>query len=188
MCYICHTNVEGRNPPVKSFPGLKSFNVKFDHAQHNTGAARPAAGCTSCHTPAGGRRAAAMTIPARLNAHAQCYTCHTPNAKADGRDMASCAACHDRGGYAPTPPTGRAFAVGFSHATHGRRQGLGCNDCHNLRAGAPQRRQVTFTQTLQHFGSGRAQTCMTCHDGRRAFGDQNFGECVKCHKGTTFRM
>jgi len=187
MCNICHTSVESAHPPVKNFPGLMSFNAKFDHAQHNMGAARPPAGCASCHT-ASGRRAAAMTIPATLQAHAQCYTCHTPNAQANGRDISSCGVCHALGGYGRTPATGRSFAVGFSHLTHGRRQGLGCNDCHNLRAGAPQRQQVTSTRPLQHFGSGRAQTCMTCHNGRRAFGDENFNECVKCHKGTTFRM
>ena len=188
MCAICHTSVENSaHPPVKDFPGLLSFNARFDHAQHNTGAARPAAGCASCHTP-GGRRAAVMTIPARLNAHAQCYSCHTPGAQASGRDISSCGVCHALGGYARTPATARSFAVGFSHATHGRRQGLSCNDCHNLRAGAPQRMQVTATRAVQHFGSGRAQSCMTCHNDRRAFGDANFDECVKCHKGTTFRM
>ncbi|HYX43324.1 MAG TPA: hypothetical protein VE821_16575, partial [Pyrinomonadaceae bacterium] len=81
MCNICHTSVENnQNPPVKDFPGLQSFNARFDHAQHNTGGARPAAGCAACHTPQG-RRASAMSIPAHLNAHAECYTCHTPNAQ-----------------------------------------------------------------------------------------------------------
>jgi cytochrome c553 len=48
MCAICHTSVENSaHPPVKDFPGLLSFNARFDHAQHNTGAARPAAGRAS---------------------------------------------------------------------------------------------------------------------------------------------
>ncbi len=188
MCNICHTSVaDTSHPPVKNFPGLQSFNARFDHAQHDTGAGKPPAGCAACHTPSG-RRAAALTIPARLNAHTQCYTCHTPGAQAGGRDISSCGVCHALGSYARTPPTGRSFAISFSHATHGRGQGLGCNDCHNLRAGLPQRKQVTNTLPAQHFGTGRAQTCMTCHNGRRAFGDANFGECVKCHKSTTFRM
>jgi c(7)-type cytochrome triheme protein len=187
MCYICHTTLENGQHPVKDFPGLLSFNARFDHAQHNTGGARPANGCAACHTPSG-RRAAAMSIPAHLNAHAQCYTCHTPNAQSGGRDIASCGVCHQLGSYTRTGTGARAFAVSFSHATHGRRQGLNCADCHNLRAGAAQRLQVTSTRPLQHFGSGRAQTCMTCHNGRRAFGDQNFNECAKCHKGTTFRL
>ena len=39
MCVICHTEVSSSNPPLKSFPAKfnESFNVKFDHAQHNTG-------------------------------------------------------------------------------------------------------------------------------------------------------
>src|SRR5687767_2974589 len=76
MCTICHTNVESANPPVKGFPPLKSFNVRFDHAQHTTGAGRPEAGCASCHAPA--RRGVALTIPAGLQAHQNCYQCHTP--------------------------------------------------------------------------------------------------------------
>jgi hypothetical protein len=188
MCYICHTNVENNgHPPVKPFPGLLSFNAKFDHAQHNTGSARPTAGCAACHAPAG-RRSGVLTIPARLNAHAECYSCHTPDAQANGRNIGSCSTCHALGRYARTPATGRSFAAGFNHATHGARQGLNCASCHNVRPGAPQRQQVTSTRPLQHFGSGAAQTCMTCHNGRRTFGDENFADCAKCHKGATFRM
>src|SRR5437588_8412580 len=34
MCAICHTDVNGSNPPLKTFPASfkESFNVKFDHA------------------------------------------------------------------------------------------------------------------------------------------------------------
>jgi hypothetical protein len=200
MCTICHTNVENnQNPPIKDFPGLKSFYVKFDHAQHDTGSARPQAGCADCHRPTGGRRAAGtLSIPARLDAHAQCYKCHTPNSQANGRDIATCGVCHelDRGGYAyiPTPVGGASFRVGFSHNTHGRRQGLDCANCHNLRPGARQRQQVSLISPVQHFGNPRAQNCMMCHNDRRVFngrpvfGDRDFGDCVKCHKGTTFRM
>src|SRR5260370_36036930 len=51
MCSICHTSVNGNNPPLKAFPDRfkESFNLKFDHAQHLTGAARPKSGCSSCH-------------------------------------------------------------------------------------------------------------------------------------------
>ncbi len=40
MCSICHTNVSGNNPPLKAFPDKfkENFNIKFDHAQHMTGA------------------------------------------------------------------------------------------------------------------------------------------------------
>jgi hypothetical protein len=34
----------------------------------------------------------------------------------------------------------------------------------------PQRRQVTAPQPLNHHASGRGRSCMTCHDGTRAFG------------------
>src|ERR1700704_434297 len=39
MCSICHTSVNGNDPPRKAFPGSfkESFNLKFDHAQHMAG-------------------------------------------------------------------------------------------------------------------------------------------------------
>jgi c(7)-type cytochrome triheme protein len=188
MCAICHTDLNSQNPPVKGFPSIRSFNAKFDHAQHNTGAARPASGCAACHTPAA-RRAAAMTIPAGFNAHGQCYTCHTPGSQSNGRDIASCGVCHSlSGGFFRTSTNARAFRASFSHATHGARQRLGCNDCHNLRAGLAQSRQVTVPAVAQHFNATRAQSCMTCHNGRRAFGDSDFNDCRRCHKAQTFRM
>lgn len=189
MCAICHTNLESGNPPLKAFPTRfkERFNMKFDHAQHNTGAARPQAGCASCHTPA--QRGVALSIPAGLSAHNQCYTCHTPGSQSNaGRDMSSCATCHAQAPYARTPTNARAFRAGFSHADHGARQRLGCADCHNLTAGLPQSRQVSRPLLAQHFSNSRAQSCMTCHNGRRAFGDTDFGDCKRCHKGPTFRM
>jgi c(7)-type cytochrome triheme protein len=188
MCAICHTDLNSRNPPVKGFPSMRSFNAKFDHAQHNRGAARPASGCVACHTPAS-RRSAAMTIPAGFNAHSQCYTCHTSNAQSSGRDIASCGVCHSlTARYFRTSTNARAFRANFSHATHGARQRLGCNDCHNLRAGLAQSRQVTAPAVSQHFSTTRAQSCMSCHNGRRAFGDADFNDCKRCHKAQTFRM
>lgn len=190
MCAICHTNLEAGNPPLKAFPVRfkESFNVKFDHAQHNAGAARPQAGCAACHTPT--RRGVALSIPAGLAAHNQCYSCHTPGKQdAAGRDISSCAACHTpQTPYARTSTDARAFRASFSHAEHGPRQRMGCADCHNLTPGLAQSRQVSRPVTAQHFANSRAQSCMTCHNGRRAFGDADFGDCKRCHKGTTFRM
>ncbi len=186
MCTICHTDLGSSNPPVKAFPRLASFNVKFDHAQHLRGAARPSAGCASCHAPM--RRGVALSIPAGLGAHNNCYQCHTPGANSGGRDIGSCGACHNLGGYRRTPTTARAYAVSFSHATHGPRQGLRCDECHSVRAGAAQSRQVTSPTPSQHFASARAQSCMTCHNNRRTFGGDDFDDCKRCHKGATFRF
>ena len=191
MCAICHTNLDSRDPPLKNFPTLQSFNARFDHAQHDTGSARPAEGCAACHRPAG-RRAAAMSIPAGLAAHSQCYTCHAPGSQSAGRDIASCGMCHQTGRPARTPAASRSF-VAFRHSTHGPRQGMGCNDCHNLRAGLPQSRQVTAPRFAQHFSAG-GMSCATCHNDRRriggrvVFGDARFDNCAKCHTGQTFRL
>lgn len=186
LCLNCHTTVESNNPPLKAFPGLSGFNMRFDHARHMAGGARPEQGCASCHRPA--RRGVALTIPAGASAHDNCFSCHTPQAQAAGRDISSCSTCHAQGGYARTSAGSRAYAVSFSHATHGARQGMRCDDCHQVRAGAGQGRQVTAPRPTQHFGSGRAQTCMTCHNNRRAFGGDDFADCKRCHKGQTFRF
>lgn len=190
MCAICHTNLGSSNPPVKNFPRLASFNVVFDHAQHARPPARPANDCAACHLPL--RRGIAKTIPSGFTGnpggHSQCYTCHTPGSTFNGRDMGSCSTCHKTGSYRRTPTTSRTYQVNFSHADHTTRQNLSCNDCHTLRAGLPQGRQVSAPTGEQHFASTRAQSCMTCHNGRRAFGDSNFGDCKRCHTGGTFRM
>lgn len=181
MCTICHVNDLGNpNPALKGFPGLKSFRVSFDHQQHVSAGAN----CAGCHKTA--RRGVAFTIPANLSAHTQCYTCHSPGLSAS--NLSSCGTCHSVGGYSRTPATGRAFSFSFSHATHGPRQRLNCTDCHIVRGGLPQSRQVSSPAAFQHFPRSRAQSCLTCHNGKRAFGEADFGDCKKCHKGTTFRM
>ncbi len=186
MCSICHTNLEQGRPPIKSFPAMQSFDARFDHAQHMQGSARPENGCVSCHAPM--RRGLAFSMPATLNAHTQCFQCHTPQAQSGGRDIGSCGTCHDLGRLTRASTGSRAFNVGFSHATHSARQRLDCADCHTVRAGAPPAQQIASPRPTQHFASPRAQSCMTCHNNRRAFGGDDFSDCKRCHKGQTFRM
>ncbi|HKU72936.1 MAG TPA: cytochrome c3 family protein [Pyrinomonadaceae bacterium] len=191
LCTICHTNVSGNNPPLKNFPASfnEPFNVKFDHAQHNTGATRPQRGCAGCHgSPI--NRGAGLSIPANLAAHNGCYTCHTPSSKsAAGREIASCGVCHDQKSYRPTPTNARSYRYAFSHADHGTREKLACNECHRLTAGAAQTRQVSSPTASEHFVTTRSTTCLTCHNGRRSFGgDLAFKDCKRCHTGPTFRM
>ena len=191
MCVICHTDVNSSNPPLKAFPARfnESFNVKFDHAQHMSGSARPGSGCAACHTRVR-NRPAALSIPTSLSAHNQCYSCHTPESKSNsGREIASCGVCHDQRAYSRTTANARAFRYSFSHAKHGAPQRLGCSDCHTLTAGAPQSRQVSSPATAEHFPTSRGRSCRTCHDGRRSFGgDLAFKDCRRCHSGATFKM
>src|ERR1044072_4037684 len=101
MCTICHTDISSSNPPLKNFPASfnEPFNVKFDHAQHMNGAARPQRGCSVFHSSPI-NRGVGLSIPANLAAHNGCYTCHTPTSKTSaGREMASCGVCHDRKSY-----------------------------------------------------------------------------------------
>ena len=176
ICTICHTDVQ--KATLKPFPPLKSFRVRFDHARH-VGMTRVS--CATCHRP--GRSGVAFSIPARSNAHVVCYQCHTPRAQSNGRDISSCATCHQLGGYSRTPATAKAFQVSFSHAKHGASQTLACRDCHNVRAGMPQRRQVSVPAPLNHHSPAGAESCMTCHNGKRAFGGDDFTSCKRCHEG-----
>jgi c(7)-type cytochrome triheme protein len=190
MCEICHTDATSGKPPLKSFPTTfkESFNVKFDHAQHMTGEARPPNGCVACHRSL--NRGVALTIPVSLNAHSQCYSCHTPSSKApSGKEIASCGVCHDQKAFARTSTAARAFRVGFAHSKHAARQRLDCVSCHTLNAGSPQGRQVTSPRATEHFVTGGGQSCLTCHNGKRSFGgDLAFKDCRRCHTGSTFRM
>lgn len=191
ICLICHSDVRGANPPLRSFPTKfrESFNVKFDHAQHMTGAARPPNGCSSCHSrPL--NRGVALSIPIGLSAHTGCYSCHTPTSvSSTGREIASCGVCHDQRAYIRTSTNARSFRYGFSHAGHGARQRLACADCHRVTAGLAQGRQVSSPQAAVHFPSGRGMSCQTCHNGKRSFGgDLAFKDCRRCHVGPTFRM
>jgi c(7)-type cytochrome triheme protein len=178
ICTICHTDVKAG--ALKSFPRLKSFRMKFDHARH---VKMGSVSCATCHRPA--RGGVAMSIPAGFNAHATCYGCHTPRAQAGGRDISSCGTCHQLGGYSRTPAFAQAFRVSFSHAKH---QKVTCNECHQVRAGMPQRRQVTAPEPLNHHATGRGQSCITCHDGKRAFGGDDFTACKRCHTGSAWRF
>lgn len=189
MCVICHSDVRSATAPLKTFPTRfnESFNVKFDHAQHMNGAARPPNGCQGCHRAIA--RGASLSIPVGINAHSGCYSCHTPSSKsAAGREIASCGVCHDQKPYNRTQTNARAFRFAFSHAEHGRRERLDCADCHRLTAAAPQSRQVSSPHPSEHFPVGR-MNCSTCHNGKRSFGgDLGFKDCVRCHRGTSFRI
>ena len=191
MCAICHTDLSGSRPPLKDFPTKfkESFNVKFDHSQHMTGAARPKNGCNACHDRQL-NRGAALAIPTSLSAHTQCYSCHTPSSKsAAGRELASCGVCHDEKKFARTSTNALAFRESFSHAKHGPRQRLDCLACHTLSAGLPQGRQVSSPRASEHFPAGAGQSCASCHNGKRSFGgDLAFNDCRRCHTGSTFRL
>jgi len=178
ICTICHTDV--KSGALKSFPRLKTHSMKFDHARHVN---MEGVGCATCHRPS--RGGVALSIPAGFNAHQTCYRCHTPRAQSQGRDISSCRTCHDIGSYRRTPESSQAFRVGFNHSKH---QKLTCVECHQIRAGMPQQRQVTSPAPLNHHARPGAESCMSCHDGKRAFGGDDFSVCKRCHTSTRWRF
>jgi c(7)-type cytochrome triheme protein len=175
ICTICHTNAQAGT--VKPFPRLSSFGMRFDHARHQR------TSCASCHRPL--RGGVALSIPTGFNAHTNCFGCHTPRAQSSGRDISSCGTCHQLGRTARASTAAPAFRVGFSHAKHDRSEGLSCNACHRIQAG---RAQVSAPQPLHHHAAPRAFSCMSCHNGKRAFGGDDFSMCKRCHTGTRWRF
>jgi c(7)-type cytochrome triheme protein len=157
--------------------------MKFDHARHTR---MGGDGCATCHRPA--RAGVAMTIPTGTNAHVTCYQCHGPQAKSGDKQISSCATCHELGRFVRTREVAQAFRVSFSHAKHNKDEGLGCNDCHRVRAGATQPFQVTAPQPLNHHAPPGASSCMSCHNGRRAFGGDDFSVCTRCHTKATWHF
>ena len=189
ICTICHTRdgLNSSNPPTKAFSSLRSFRAEFDHAQHLQGKenAKPAAGCAACHTPS--QRGTAESIPSHLNAHQVCYECHSPGKTAS--DLSGCGSCHSLGSYVPTSTNAASYRVSFSHADHAVRARLACASCHNIKGrGLPQGRQVSSYSPVEHFASARGQSCASCHNSRRAFGDADTHDCKRCHKREGFRM
>ena len=178
MCTICHT--DSKTGSLKAFPRLRSFGMKFDHARHQN---MRGASCATCHRPV--RGGVALSVPAGFSAHNTCYRCHSSRAESGGRDISSCGTCHQLGPYSRTSTNAQAFRVGFSHAKHEKTP---CRECHQVRAGMPQRRQVTAPQPLNHHATGRGQSCLSCHDGKRAFGGDDFTACKRCHTGSVWRF
>ena len=178
ICTICHTDAQSGK--VKAFPALKCFGSKFDHALH------AGAKCVSCHRPM--NRGVALTIPIGIKAHNTCFGCHTPQAKVNGRDISSCGVCHKPEPLVRASTQRVAYRRGFSHAHHDSSESLGCLNCHRVRAGQPQRKQVTAPIPLNHHAPARGFSCMTCHNGKKAFGGDDFSVCTRCHKGSTWRF
>lgn len=179
ICTICHSNVESKGRELKPFPSLSSFNMTFNHAKHRN------VECSTCHKPLS--RGVALSMPTGMQAHATCFRCHEPRAKANGQDISSCSGCHKPGRPSRASTAAKAFRVNFSHDQH-RREGLTCAECHKITGRIARLQQVSSPLPSQHSGSQRAQSCESCHNNKRAFGIQNFADCKRCHQGPTFRF
>jgi len=180
MCTICHENVAGDPHKIKSFPAtfVEGFNMKFDHAVHERGDARPSQGCVACHDLAGPGR----HIPAGFQAHNDCFTCHTAESK-----IGSCSVCHAIAPYSRTPQSRYICKAVFTHAAHASQ---GCDQCHNVRQGQ-QGRQVTNIEAQEHPPKAGPNSCIMCHNGSRAFNGNNLiqmSTCTRCHKGQGFNL
>jgi c(7)-type cytochrome triheme protein len=179
MCTICHTNPG--TGAVKGFPGLKSFNARFDHGRHQR-----QTNCATCHKPS--RAGVALSVPAGGSAHATCFTCHGPQTNVGGQNIGSCGTCHQPGRPSRASDWAKAFSYNFNHREHVGRKNLNCSSCHTVRAGAGRGRQVTSPVVSMHFARANSQSCGACHNSQRAFGTSDFANCKRCHEGRTFRF
>lgn len=189
MCLICHSDLKGKDPARRPFPTKfkESFNVKFSHSLHLTGAARPTAGCNGCHDKPL-NRGVALSIPQTIAAHNQCYSCHKPGSKsAAGVEIESCGVCHDEKPNARMSTNARAFRLAFSHAQHRTGRNLQCASCHTVTAALLSGKQISSPSPTEHFAGG-GKSCQSCHNGKSLFGDVAFKDCKRCHSGATFKM
>lgn len=176
ICTICHDNAQSGS--LKAFPRLKSFGVKFEHTVHG-------GNCAGCHRSA--RGGVALTIPSGPSAHVTCFQCHGPNARSGERDISSCGLCHESGRLSRASQNARAFRVGFSHADHNQNERLACSACHRAVTGGGAR-DITAPQPLNHHARQGSLSCMSCHNGKRAFGGDDFSVCKRCHQGSAWRF
>ncbi len=175
ICTICHTNPQ--TGAMKRFPTLRSFGVRFDHSRHKR------ANCVTCHKSEG--RGIVRSIPSGSSAHVTCFQCHTANSSFS---MSSCNVCHKPGRLVRTPESAKAFRVGFSHAKHAANTNRNCSTCHTVRSGAARGRQMTAPLASMHFAPQQTQSCSSCHNGKRAFGPDDFVNCKRCHQSSTFKF
>src|SRR5215204_4278112 len=145
MCTICHDDMKAAEPTLREFPTKfeEGFNMKFVHSAHISGKGLPPQGCATCHESAG----AGKTLPVGIEAHATCYTCHTPESK-----IGSCNVCHEVALYRRTPAGRYVFRAVFSHREHSSAQGVNCAECHSVRTGASQGSQVSTIAAQEHTG------------------------------------
>lgn len=183
ICMICHS--DAASGAMRTFPRLRSFGATFDHARHQRGGSSPRGGCVACHRS--DRRGKGYSVPSRLAAHGICYSCHAPKAQSEGRDISSCGTCHQLGSPPGAIRGAGAYAVNFAHNVHAR-AGVKCAECHAVRSGAGRGGQVSRPVALQHRSAGRQVSCGRCHDGKRAFGGDDFTVCSRCHRGETWRF
>jgi c(7)-type cytochrome triheme protein len=173
ICTICHTNPQ--SGAMKGFPRLRSFGRKFDHNRHTR------VNCSVCHKSA--QRGVALSIPSGASAHSTCFQCHSASAP---MTMSSCNVCHQLGRLVRTTQNAAAYRINFSHARHSS-AGLNCASCHSVRAGGTGR-QVTKPLAAMHFASATSASCAACHNGKRAFGANEFANCKRCHIGNSFKF
>jgi len=176
ICTICHTATG-----VKRFPPLRSFNVTFNHAVHTR-----QTNCATCHRPS--RGGAAMSMPSGGNGHITCFRCHGPQTQIGGRNIGSCATCHQAGRPVRNSDWSRAYAVNFNHREHLSGANMNCASCHTVQRGSARGRQVTEPLVSMHFAPPGRASCGACHNNKRAFGPPDFADCKRCHEGKTFRF
>ena len=169
MCAICHTAADSEE--VKAFRTLANFNVKFDHRSHSR-----MTNCGTCHNVQG----VGVSVPTGGNAHATCFSCHSPEKVVADKNIGSCSTCHEAGRPDRFTDATPSTAGNFSHAKH---RATGCATCHQTaRSGS-----VSAPLVAMHTPNAKtSQSCATCHNNKRAFGGDDFTDCKRCHTGKNF--
>jgi c(7)-type cytochrome triheme protein len=161
ICTTCHT--ASGTADLRRFPSIKSFTAKISHSAHFK-----ETNCSTCHKPQG----KVISIPAGANAHAACFQCHTSDKVVGERNIGSCSTCHEPGQPQRISAGSNTVGFNFDHSNH---SGVSCDSCHATNSDSA----AVKIRTAMH--SNTANSCATCHNGRRAFGAANFRDCRQCH-------
>jgi len=178
ICSNCHDGISATRPLAKSFPERQTFGMEFKHQTHAVvdASGKKRADCSSCHNASGTR----ATFPG----HKECYVCHkAPDQVRPGERSpdGNCGVCHTTtGNRKPLSAGGPAYKYRFSHQTHLAKLGNRCDECHKvLGEGAV---EVSQPKLSEHRGAGFANSCGSCHNGKRAFGGEiEHDQCARCH-------
>jgi c(7)-type cytochrome triheme protein len=208
MCNVCHKEIGIDQKDVnvmKEFPQRLSHNAIFtaeqhrEHMKYSYPDGDPKFGgkkleCQSCHGVLG-RPAPGVDF----SAHVTCYACHQtsepvpeiPNAKREIKPgslaTGRCDACHfDSQKPEELRPlivraTGQlSYKYKFTHYAHDKL--ARCEECHNL--DGTYANQVGVPRAKQHKIANKTaagQGCFSCHNDKRAFGDETQTYCGRCH-------
>lgn len=182
LCLVCHTQNTpfSPNPLRRSFSQSVEWQTAFDHKKHTQRAPR----CGRCHSEQSGQLGPVVPPGYLAPSHILCGACHGRLTK-PGMDR--CDTCHQLAPIAAATTSSEwRVTEKFDHRAHAKLvdaapkvpQASGdraCLACHQT---------IADQEGTHHAGRPPMASCVSCHDGQKAFKATGF-ECLRCHVAAT---